>query len=309
MRATILAILLTLSWLALPSRVPAETYSEAIERGDRMLEDQDYRGAIKAYKKAHKQAKEPSFECCYGLARAYNRVGSYKDGAKSAREAVAAAKSAEERLMAQNTLGLVLLAGGRASSAQLEEAVTVFRQILEVSPINNVRFNLGFALLKLERDDEGVAVLKEFLEGRASDRGAELAKSYIANPRRARANMIPDLDLLTLSGERITTADLAGKVILIDFWATWCAPCIQSLPHLRKLHKMTETSPFMLVSISSDVDRDKLRSFVSENFMPWPQVWDGSRTLGKREFKIEGYPSFVLVSHEGEILYQESGWG
>ena len=63
---------------------------------------------------------------------------------------------------------------------------------------------------------------------------------YISQPELARALMAPPFEITTLEGERISLDDLQGKVVLIDFWATWCGPCRAALPHVRELSKKFE---------------------------------------------------------------------
>ena len=113
----------------------------------------------------------------------------------------------------------------------------------------------------------------------------------------------------SLKGESITHQDFAGKVLVIDFWGTWCPPCIASLPHLRKIHAKSEKDPIELLSISNDSDEGVLRDFVADNDMDWPQIWDSDRELTRKIFKISRYPTLMVVGHDGVVRYRQSGWG
>ncbi len=296
----------------------AEAYDRVLGEAEALVVEGNYRNAIKAFNKAQKLAGEPTFECCRGLANAFNQTGAYKDGVASARKALPLARNPVEEVQIYNLLGIGLYSGGSARKAQLEEAVSAFGKILEIAEslpanrrggINLARYSLGLSLLKLERDEEGVAVLKEFLAASPTGPEARTARSYVDNPMRARVPMMPELEVVTLDGSLLTSGDLLGKVVVLDFWGTWCPPCVASIPHLKKLAHRSEKRPLVVVSVSNDGDGDMLRGFVAEHGMSWPQVWDKDHRLVREVFQIAGYPTFIVVDHKGEIVFRDSGWG
>ncbi|MCP3959960.1 MAG: TlpA family protein disulfide reductase [bacterium] len=146
-----------------------------------------------------------------------------------------------------------------------------------------------------QEDPYGEAFAKVLQEGDSAARRAKDA--------------LPAFEAVTLEGERLSQGSFAGTVLLIDFWGTWCPPCVASIPHLQTLHERSEKDPFVLLSISNDHDGDALRSFVAKHDMNWPQVWDEDRELTRRIFRISRYPTFVVVGHDGKVRYQQSGWG
>ena len=88
--------------------------------------------------------------------------------------------------------------------------------------------------------------------------------------------MAPPFALTTLDGQRITMDSLAGKVVLIDFWATWCGPCREALPHIRRHRaESSQGQPFVVLSVSLDTDDAKWKDFVDKNGMTWLQYRDG----------------------------------
>lgn len=111
----------------------------------------------------------------------------------------------------------------------------------------------------------------------------------------------PDFDLKTLDGGRLMSQDLRGKVVLLDFWGTWCPPCISAVPSLRDLSHDMKGQPFVLVSIAVEEDDDPVRKFVKKNQMDWPQVWDRNASFA-RQSGISRFPTYVLVGHDGTVL-------
>jgi thiol-disulfide isomerase/thioredoxin len=132
------------------------------------------------------------------------------------------------------------------------------------------------------------------------------ARGVVPQPRSKRP--LPDLDMLTLEGVRVRTRDLRGKVVLLDFWGTWCAPCRAAVPQLRALHARLAGSPFALVSISNDPEREIVERFVTAHGMEWDQVWDERQeVIGG--LAVRRYPTYLLVDHEGNVVYTAIGFG
>ncbi len=115
----------------------------------------------------------------------------------------------------------------------------------------------------------------------------------------------PDFAATTLAGEPIKLADLRGKVVVLDFWATWCGPCVGQLPHLREMYKKFEGKPFAFVAVSVDDDVDKLRGFVKNQRLPWPVVADGGPTGPiATAYHVDRYPTVFVIDAEGNIRFR-----
>ncbi|HYU32669.1 MAG TPA: redoxin family protein [Thermoanaerobaculia bacterium] len=305
--------------LASPSlQAPAATaeerppaYAQKLAEGKDLLDDKKYYEAVKALREADKLANGSCLECHLALARAYNKLGAWRDGLKQAEAALGMTSDRSRLAEAYNERGIALLAMAGDDMKQLAEAEKGFRQVLELTGgegANAARFNLGYTLLRMSRDDEGVAALKAYLEQEPQGPFSEDARDLIETPLRARKRLIPDFELVTLDGSFMTSDDLRGKVVLLDFWGTWCPPCVAAVPTLRTWSQRREKDPFVLVSVSTDTDEAALRAFVAKNKMQWPQVWDGNH-LFTSKCKVDRFPTYLLVSHEGEIVYKTSGWG
>lgn len=112
-----------------------------------------------------------------------------------------------------------------------------------------------------------------------------------------------DLDFVSLDGRRVTSAELRGKVVLIDFWATWCGPCMQSLDHLKSTYAKYSEQGLEVVGINFDEDRAALESVVASKELPWPQYFEGRDNSVGRKFGISHYPSAWLVDKAGNVRY------
>ncbi|MFL6260083.1 MAG: redoxin family protein [Thermoanaerobaculia bacterium] len=306
--AATLLILLSSPLLADPPQPQVPT--DKLLEGRGQYDAGKYKDAVRTFKEADKLANGSCAECRLWLAKALDKVGAHKDALKNADSVLGMTPNPTLLVGAYNERGVALVGLAENDPKQLEPAEQAFRKALELSEgkVNAIRFSLGVTLLQMSRDAEGVALLKEYLEKGPGSADAEIARKLIANPVRARKKIVPDFELTTLSGEYLTAEDLRGKVLLLDFWGTWCPPCVASVPSLRSLSHRLKDDPFKLVSISTDQDEKALREFVAKNEMDWPQVWDQGQAF-TRQCGIHSFPTYVLVSPEGEILRVVSGWG
>ena len=107
----------------------------------------------------------------------------------------------------------------------------------------------------------------------------------------------------TVDGRRMALDELRGKVVLLDFWATWCAPCLVELPRLRRLHDELGEG-LVIVGVSLDtIEPRRLSSWTRRNGVVWPQVHDGRGYNGTlaRQFDVEQLPATVLFDQHGRL--------
>jgi thiol-disulfide isomerase/thioredoxin len=292
-------------------RAQLDTAQKALGRGD-------FRAARKAYEKAVRLTGGRSGEVLAVIADSYGRAGRFDDCVDAARRGLQVASTPELQAHLENRLGLALYNSykngrdgrDRGDKKTLDEAAGHFRKALDLSGgrTNAIRFNLGIALLAQSHDEEGVAVLKDFLEHPPDGGDPAMARRLIADPRRAREAFAPDFSAVTLSGQPLSLDDLKGKVVLIDFWASWCGPCRASGPALKKLAEKMKQEPFVLLGVSTDRDEAKMRGYLTREAEPWPQLWDQAGRLSQI-FNVIGLPTFLVLDGEGRIVFSTRGWG
>jgi thiol-disulfide isomerase/thioredoxin len=130
------------------------------------------------------------------------------------------------------------------------------------------------------------------------DHQAELEKQFAAG------KPFPDFSVTDLAGKPLSVANYKGKVVLVDFWATWCGPCRAELPNVVATYAKYHDQGFEIIGVSLDQDKDKLVAFTKENNMTWPQYFDGQGWQNKVavQYSIESIPATVLIDAQGNII-------
>ncbi len=110
-----------------------------------------------------------------------------------------------------------------------------------------------------------------------------------------------DFSMKTLDGKPLSSQSLHGKVVLLDFWGTWCPPCVSAVPSLRELSRDMRGEPFVLVSVAVEEEDGPVKQFVKRYQMDWPQVWDRNAAFA-RQAGISRFPTYILLDHDGKVL-------
>jgi thiol-disulfide isomerase/thioredoxin len=94
--------------------------------------------------------------------------------------------------------------------------------------------------------------------------------------------------------------EFRGKVILLDFWASWCGPCRNALPNLKRLQAVYGSADFVVISVSEDDDESAWHAFVSSHNMTWPQRLDSDGSI-QSQFGVNALPTYVLIGRDGRV--------
>jgi peroxiredoxin len=105
-----------------------------------------------------------------------------------------------------------------------------------------------------------------------------------------------------LSGKQISSSDYKGKYLFIDFWGTWCAPCVAELPMLKAIHHKVKESRVQFVGIVGNDNPAHLRKFLNKSSIPWPQILSDNNNKFIERYNIVIYPSTMLIDPDGRII-------
>jgi thiol-disulfide isomerase/thioredoxin/tetratricopeptide (TPR) repeat protein len=108
-----------------------------------------------------------------------------------------------------------------------------------------------------------------------------------------------------VDGSRVSTDALHGKLIVFDFWATWCGPCMQMVPHMVELNEKYASKGLQIVGVSLDEDRAAMLRTIKQKGMAWPEYFDGAGWENKiwKQYGSNGIPFTILVGPDGKALY------
>ena len=178
------------------------------------------------------------------------------------------------------------------------------------------------AMLKLANRDKEVLEVFEKLEQRYPDSRyvlEELARIHerlgnfeLAAEYRKKADpmselvgkIVPDFSATDLDGKPISLQDYRGKVVLLDFWAVWCGPCLGEMPNVKQVYNSYKDQGFDIIGVSLDTDEAKLQNYLKENDIQWRQIFSGQRwdsPLAK-QYHIRGIPAPWLIARDGTLI-------
>lgn len=117
-----------------------------------------------------------------------------------------------------------------------------------------------------------------------------------------------DLKYTSVDGQAIDLSKMRGKVVLVDFWATWCPPCRGEVPDVVAAYKKYHGQGFDIIGVSLDQDKSALLAFTKEHEMVWPQYFDGQGWDNEisKGFGIDSIPAMWLVGKDGKVITQNA---
>ena len=134
----------------------------------------------------------------------------------------------------------------------------------------------------------------------------EIAKNHLFEIRNLAVGMkAPEAASKNLKGEAVTLAELKGKVVVLDFWATWCGPCRAMIPEEREMVERHKEKPFVFVSVSADDEKKELEDFLKEEKMPWTHWWQGPDSTLMKTWNIRKFPTVYVIDAKGVIRFKD----
>lgn len=274
-----------------------------LQNGEAALTQGRFADAKQHFEAAENQGGPPSPQINAGIAIAELQMGNFEAARNREYVVLKLVSSDRERAEAYNVIGTSWWReseGSKAPAASLQGAEIAFRRAVEIDPVFDAAFfSLGKVLLQEGRSGDAEETFKKFID--AAARNPKYAQNTVPSPLRP----TPDYAIADQNGRTLSKNSLHGRVVLFDFWATWCPPCIKALPAIHQLASYFPGGQFVLISVNEDSDQTKWKRFTAQEKMDWTQVWDKNADL-YHSFALAAppeisIPRYVLVDEEGHV--------
>ncbi len=287
-------------------------FISAMAEAKELTKKRQYAFAVDEYKKANKVAGGSCIPCLKQLYDTDMHIGEYKDAVAAATQMESLATFAADKSVAANDRGLALLAQGgeKPKPAQLEAAHSAFQTALSDYPKNiGAQYQDGCVLARMGKSDEAKQAFNACSQAASPKDPMRVRAAHFAeNPELSLHKMAPAFEVTALDGTRFNLDKMGGRVVLIDFWATWCGPCNRELPHIQKIAREFANEPLTIISISWDTDDAKWKDFIAKHEMTWLQYRDADHKLSER-FDINSIPHYFTIDSDGVLTAEMLGSG
>jgi peroxiredoxin len=162
----------------------------------------------------------------------------------------------------------------------------------------------GDALFKqMEMDFADTTFVKKIKESQEN-----AAKAEALNAQLAPGKQFPDFAVQDVDGKPLSIANYKGKVVMLDFWATWCGPCVGEVPNVVAAYKKYHDQGFEVIGVSLDEDKQKMLDFTKQHEMVWPQYFDGQGWGNKlaEQYGVHSIPATFLLDGTGKIIARDA---
>ena len=208
---------------------------------------------------------------------------------------------------------------------RVEESIKVFEELDKKDPearwVAPILLELGLAYDKLGKHDKADEAYNKLINHpKYGERSyAQHAKTILEQDKASRKGELPkppgasstpvselvgkpapDFLVTDLKGEELTLEKYRGQVVLLDFWATWCGPCIREMPNVKRTYEKYKDQKFQIIGISLDRSQQPLEAFIEREGLAWVHYWDKSQKI-TNQYGVRGIPSVFLIDGEGVI--------
>jgi cytochrome c biogenesis protein CcmG/thiol:disulfide interchange protein DsbE len=282
------------------AQVSEDPVDELMKEGSADFGARKYDDALKAFKKANQLQHGSCAECYFQVAITENKTGDFDHAIKDCDKALACASTDAFRLKTHYVKANILQ-NSEPDAQKLKESEAEYRAVLAISPkFPEAHLNLGVVLLLESREADGLAELDEYLKAKPDGPDAPYARKLIERPKKAGRMLAPNFEVKTLNGDTLALGQLSGKVVVMDFWATWCPPCRESVPELKALTRKYSSDKLVLISFSADHDQQAWQGFVAQKKMDWPQYLDHDGRI-RNQFGVNAFPTYLVIDPDGFV--------
>ena len=207
------------------------------------------------------------------------------------------------------------LKAGQTTETELTPELKEFDALLakhkdeKTDDVAQVLFMKATLYSEVLRDEAKASEVIEQLKRDFPDSKPVAAIKRQAEAEKVQASLVagsrfPDFNEKDTTGKPLSVASYTGKVVLIDFWATWCGPCVAELPKVIKAYEKHHAAGFEIIGISLDRDQKKLETFVKQKEMTWPQYFDGQGWQNKlaQQYGVNSIPATYLLDRQGKMI-------
>jgi thiol-disulfide isomerase/thioredoxin len=265
----------------------------------------DYLYAVDAYKKANKIA---GGQCTSCLQSAYDldmKVGNFKDAVGVSEQVLALATTARDKSVTElnEAIAMLRMAGDTPKPDKLEPVHAMLQTAMKDDPNNlSASFYDGGVLARMGRlDDAGKEFSAYAAAASADDPIRSRAQLFAKDPKLSLQPLAPPFTVTALDGSTFSLDAMRGKVVLIDFWATWNAPSKEELLYVRKIVNEFAGQPLVVLTVSWDQDDIGWRAYVAKNDMKWLQYRDADHMLTGL-FGVKWVPEYYVIDSNGVLL-------
>jgi peroxiredoxin len=284
----------------------------ALHESDDFRQRKQLSSALDSARKALKLAKGDCGECYQRMVSLQFEMDRPHDAAASAAAWASHAATPAEKAMAEYTeaRALVLDDHEKHNDSLLKRADQVLTEAAIDNPTDPaIHLLQGRVLVALKRDTDAKSQFQACMTTPgATPLQCRRASAYAQNLTLTTNDEAPEFTITRADGAPVTLESLAGKVVLIDFWATWCGPCAHDLDYVQSIAEEFEKNNFVLLGISTDENEAAWKNHVAENRMIGIQVRDSKHNLNDT-FHVAGIPTYVILDGNGIIRYRSTGAG